>query len=128
MFVRTFTDDDYEDVGKWWIAQGWPVLPLELLPDMGIIVEVNGNKACVGWLYTSNSKLAWLGWPVANPDVSSFSRGKAVLKMIETLEGAAKGLGYSAIMTFSEIPAMLKAYEHENWHIGESTKQILKRL
>jgi len=128
MFVRAFKDSDYEEVSKWWNKQGWPSLPVELLPDTGIVVECHGKMCCVGWLYTSNSELAWLGWPVANPDAPAFSRGRAVLKMIETLESLAKELGYSALMTFSEVPAMMKAYEQKDWKIGETTRQILKRF
>ena len=63
MNVRLLTEKDYETIVKWWKWWRWPVLPQSMLPDGGkggYMIEKNGTPIICGFVYLTNSKIAWL--------------------------------------------------------------------
>lgn len=73
-----FEEHHYSIICKWWDAHKWPRVPLASLSKDGIMSLVNGNMVCVGWLYKTNSNIAWLGFPTVNPYVDRTLRALGI--------------------------------------------------
>ena len=62
--IRAFLKSDFPTIEEWWSGHDAKAPVLELLSEDGLIVE----DVCAAWLYTGNSTIAFLGWPVGNPE------------------------------------------------------------
>lgn len=98
--VRFYDPADYPTVKEWWEGHGWPAVPEAVLPQPGIICELNGEPIAACWLYMSNSNgVAMMEWTVANPELA----GRDTVRAIEVLTGYvdvfAKEHDYGMILT-----------------------------
>ncbi len=70
--ARQLKDSDWETLTAWW--DSWPewVNPVkDFLPDNGnggIMVEKNNKPVLAGFIYTTNSKGAWVEWIISDPN------------------------------------------------------------
>jgi len=115
---------DYATVATWWEKHGWGVLPEDMLPDAGYVVEmeVDGKMeaAVAGWLYETDSKICLLEWVVGDPDLPSKTRRRAVNILVEKLVDKAKDLGYKVIFTICKHPRLMKTYSEHGFITGDS--------
>ena len=64
---RQLTEDDYPTLLRWWSDNKFPPPEQGVLPlngTGGIMVSVNGKDVCAGFIYDTNSSLAWLEFVV----------------------------------------------------------------
>ena len=69
MQVRNWNlEKDYPTLVKWWKDWEFGVVPQDILPPDGIIVEEDGVPICAGGLYfeTKKTKLGFMEWIVTN--------------------------------------------------------------
>ena len=69
--VRELRESDWETLQEWWLKWNWPVMSKDLLPMNGcggLMVYKGDELITCGFLYLSNSKVAWLDWIVSNPE------------------------------------------------------------
>lgn len=95
--VRVYTPEDYPMVCSWWDGHKWPQIPQESLSKTGLIVEVNNVPVCAGWIYKSDSNLAWFEWLVCDPKAGKEERNLAIPFLIETVKKIIKAWGFSVI-------------------------------
>lgn len=93
--IRTYEKKDYETLCKWWDAWKWPSIPEKFLSDIGII----SNDTAAGFLYTTNSAIAWIEWLVSDPLVPATRRSDAVDEVIMMLTEIAVARDFKAIFT-----------------------------
>jgi hypothetical protein len=60
------------------------------------------------WLYLSNSKLAYLAWPVTRPGLSPRTSHQALGLIFVELIGLAHALGFKSIISTSESKGLTK--------------------
>ena len=64
--VRPLNENDYDTILKpWWEQWGWRPPEKDFLPDDGkggIIVLNEEEPICAGFMYATNSKVAWVDW------------------------------------------------------------------
>jgi len=64
--ARRLTEKDYNTIVEWWKSwPEWEPLSQEMLPENGtggIIIEKEGEPIVAGFLYGTNSKIAWMEW------------------------------------------------------------------
>ena len=104
MNVRTYIKEDYPVAAGWWVAHGKPAVPEGALPMPGVVVE-NGDGAPLAmvWAYLCNSTgVAFLAWPVANPDNAPRDSYDALSHAVGFLEVHARELDYNFIFLASE--------------------------
>ena len=69
--ARRLTEKDYSTIVEWWKSwPEWEPLAQEMLPENGtggIIIEKEGEPIVAGFLYGTNSKIAWMEWIISNP-------------------------------------------------------------
>lgn len=115
----------YEMVSEWWKGHKWPVLPLDLLPVDGLIIE----DTCAAWIYFSNTPVAWLGWPVGNPATPGKPVYEGLELIINHMRLLAKQRGAKVIMGFAKHKGLLALYEKLGCEFGDvDTTQIIFKV
>lgn len=88
-------DVDYDMISSWWTGYSFPVVPKESLPKNGLIIE----GICAGFLYCTDSNIAWLEFVVGNPVASKEVRKSGLTELLSGLTGLAKELGYDVLFS-----------------------------
>lgn len=100
-------------LASWWVGHGWPAVPLQVLPPLGVIL---GNDAA-GWLYMDNggTGVAMLEWLVTNPEAKPMQAAKSLVKVVEFLKSEAKRMDYGAILTTCRQPSLARLLERSGF-------------
>jgi hypothetical protein len=98
---------DYPTLKSWWEGQSWPAIPVSMLPAYGIMVE----ESVAGFLYKTDSSLAWIEWIVANPNTEKEFRRDCVKKLVSELLALAHNLNFEAVFSSSNKNSLIAAYE-----------------
>jgi len=93
-------EPDYHLVIKWLTSWKFEALPRNMLSEYGAIVSKDGVDLCSGWLYQSDSKIAWIEWVVINKEAPKNLRNGCVDFLYDTLFSKAKELGFDVVMSF----------------------------
>jgi len=68
--VRPLQDSDYDSIlVKWWRDWEWEPTPKDFLPQDGtggLMVMDGDEPVCAGFVYTTNSSVAWADWIVSS--------------------------------------------------------------
>lgn len=113
MTSRQYTEDDYALICSWWTKRGFPCIAAALLPQNGVIVD----EKAAGFLYSTDSGVAWLEWVVSDPD--SAPTGEAVQQVVYELVEAAKQLGFSVILTTTNHAGLIAKYTKAGFTVGD---------
>lgn len=113
---RKIIPADYATLAKWWTAQNFPTIAPEYLPQCGLIVD----GLCAGFLYESDSAIAWVEWIVANPEAEKALRREALDKLLDALVLHAKERGYKAIFTSVAHPGLLERYKQHGFVVTDN--------
>lgn len=97
--IRPLNDTDYQDIlVGWWNDWGMSPIPKDFLPDNGeggIIVYDNEEPICAGFIYNTNSKIAWVDWIVSSKTYRKKPhRNDAIKLLLATLTEIASRSGY----------------------------------
>lgn len=106
MKVRKFYKTDLETINSWMRERNQPEFLEFMLPYTGFIAE----DVCAGFLYKTDSSLAWLEWLVTNPMASSIERHEALDLVIDNLVSEAKAWGAKAIFTSTDNQQLVDRY------------------
>ena len=116
MEVRIVSSEDYnEKLVKWWKDWRWSCPPNEdMLPidtKMGIMISHEGVDICAGFLYITNSKIAWIEYIVSNFEVKNrVLRSDSITYLISVLSDIAKNSGFKYIYTSLKSQSLAKSY------------------
>jgi hypothetical protein len=89
MNCRPFKEADLPEVIRWFVDIEWPLPAVEnLFPNLGFIVEEEGKLLSCGWLYTTQTSLAFLSWTATNPDLDAVKRSEALDVLITSVQTA----------------------------------------
>lgn len=72
--LKAFQPEDYQSISSWQAARGKNAPPLELLPPTGFIVK----DLAVGFIYYTQSRLAFIEHYIANPLADKAARAQAM--------------------------------------------------
>ena len=106
------SERDYPTVCEWWRAWDWPPIDQEILPEIGIVSEIDGVPAFCAWLYRTDSKMAWIGFPISNREVRKKERCAAIDAAIAALRELARTHGYTAFSAITNSKNLGARYEH----------------
>lgn len=129
--VRLLTDEDYPVLENWWKFFRFPAPPKEYLPldgKGGIIITKDGIDICAGFIFFTNSKMAWLEYIVSNPEYREKDRKDAIQSVITELTEIAKRQGFKAVFTSLKHSNLIKHYEACGYSKGSNntTEMIIK--
>lgn len=131
MQIRYLTEDDYETLSKWWNDNEFPPPPADSLPENGtggIMVSSNGINAVAGFLYFTNSKIAWLEFVVADKCYREKDRGACILFLINSLKEIAKQNGFKYIYTTVKSKPLIEKYEQCGFIKGDNSQEMIMKL
>lgn len=129
--IRALNDEDYDNLLGWWKYFRFPAPAKDCLPNEGrggFMVTKDGIDICAGFLYLTNSKLAWLEFIVSNPDYRDKDRAEAIRTLIRGLCGIAERNGLTGVFTSVKNQHLIKHFEACNFITGsnKTTEMIYK--
>ena len=124
--------EDYDNILKgWWKDWGWEAPSRDFLPQDGqggIMVWDGDTPVCAGFLYNTNSKVAWVDWIISNKEYKE-SRKEALSILIQTLTSVAKNLDNKFAYALIKHNGLIGVYEQQGYTIGDSyNKEMIKVL
>jgi hypothetical protein len=116
MTVRRLKEEDYEILKIWWRQWRWTPPVKEILPDNGtggFIVYDGDTPVVAGFLYDTNSKIAWVEWVISNFDYrDKEGRKEAIEMLLIYLSGLAKAKGKSVCYSLLKNKSLIEAYKN----------------
>jgi hypothetical protein len=117
-------DKDYATICAWHRSHGWPELPKDGLSSIGFI-----DDHCAGFLYTTNSCIAWVEFVVGNPDSDSKIRSKSLDLLFFWLKKEAEKLGFKMLFSSGKNPAYERRLLDHGWvHSDSGVNHYIKSL
>ena len=128
---RRLQHDDYDTIVKWWESwPDWEPLARNLLPENGtggIIIERDGNPIVAGFLYGTNSKIAWMEWIVGNPEERN--KSEAIELLISSLEEWGIEGGFEVILSIGRSKSLINKHKKLGYTVDESPSyEIIKKI
>ena len=130
--LRTIQESDWETMQSWWKAWGWPEASKDLMPLNGLgglIVEKEGKAIASGFLYLTNSKVAWTEWIVSDPEYRQEDRVEALKILVSGLEDIAVSAGYKIILSIGRNKGLLNIHKELGYTVDDSPSyEISKKI
>ena len=110
-------------IRQWWKSQQDIDLDINsMLSDLGYIAYQEGMPIAACWLYFTNSPVAWLGFPIANPEADSETRNVALDQIFDKLHLEAGERGHKLIWTTSAVKPIQERLGKHGYTLGD--KQV----
>jgi hypothetical protein len=90
---------DYPELCQWWESWGWKPIPAEFLPPTGIMVYNETGNVCAGWLYKTDTPIAWFENCISSKSASRADRDGGLDLLVETGCRIANDHGFRVVMT-----------------------------
>jgi hypothetical protein len=119
--IRFLKEDDYDDLCGWWTAWRWTAPPRDFLPENGcggLMVEKEGVKVVAGFIYFTNSAIAWSEFIISNFDYKNKDRKEAIKILIHELNEIAKNKGCKYIYTVVKNKNLENVYKEMGFSNG----------
>jgi len=131
--IRPLNETDYDTIlTGWWKDWGWEPPQKDFLPDDGkggIIVMKGDVPVCAGFIYTSNSKVAWVDWIVSNKQYRDDDRKEAISLLVDTLTNICKNTGHKYSYALIKHQSLIETYEKLGYIKGDNyTSEMIKVL
>ena len=132
--IRPLNENDYEAILiGWWKDWGWQPPFQDFLPDNGkggIMVLDGDVPVCAGFVYTTNSKVAWVDWIISNKQYRKKpQRSEAIQLLVETLTNICKNTGHKYTYALIKNPNLIGTYEKLGYVKGDGyTGEMIKVL
>lgn len=131
--IRPLNESDYDAILKgWWTDWGWEPPQKDFLPDDGkggIIVMKGDVPVCAGFIYATNSKVAWVDWIVSNKEYRGDDRKEAISLLVDTLTNICKTTGYKYSYALIKHQSLIETYEKIGYIKGDNyTSEMIKAL
>lgn len=129
--IRALTPRDYDDfLADWWLGWKWEPPRQDFLPDTGFCVYDKDTPICAGFVYITNSKVAWVDWIISNPKYRRKPHRKNAIKLLiefitESLASGGFGYAYALI----KHPALIEVYKENGYFVGDKYQvEMIKSL
>ena len=120
--IRNITIEDYPTIIKWWEAYSdtIDVPKSNLLPNNGLggyVVEIKDKIVAAGFLYLTNSALAYADYLIADPNFREKDRNLLILKLGEHMTKAALKLGYEKVWLMTTATSLIEKLKKLGYHV-----------
>lgn len=134
VLVRSLNANDYDDIlVGWWTDWGWDAPRRDFLPEDGaggLIVFDGDEPVCAGYMYATNSKVAWVDWIISSKTYRQKPTRKECLDLlIFTLTKTCEIKGYNYVYALIKDKNLINVYEDFGYVKGDSyTGEMIKIL
>lgn len=133
MQIRQLRYQDYLILHAWWEQWKWTPPHRDFLPENGtggfmIHESKGGNPVAAGFMYLTNSKVAWIEFIVSNPQYKGKDRAELIQQLITYLIEQCRELGYEYAYTSTKNAALINKFESAGFAKGTvgSTELVMK--
>lgn len=129
--VRQLSKEDYQKLIEWWKKEDFEPVPQRKLPLNGVggvMVYKDNVDICAGFLYTTNSTIAWLEFVVADKDYRQSDRREAIRLLISKLTDIAKDLNFDTVFTVVQNPFLLNHFKHSGFTSDKNKSTEMVKL
>jgi RimJ/RimL family protein N-acetyltransferase len=114
--VRILNSSDYDEIlVGWWKDWGFTPPSKDFLPDNGAggcMITDGDEFVCAGFLYSTNSKIAWVDWIISNKNYRKKpERSEAISLLVLTLTNIAKNLGNKYAYSLMDNERLIETYK-----------------
>lgn len=126
MQIREFDfKNDYHVICKWWRDHNWMCVPKDCLPKTGYMID----NVCAGFLYKTDSKIAWMEYIISNKDSNKDERNQGLDMLITKISDVAKESDYKILYTSVMHPKLIERYnKHEFVVTDKDMSNMIRRL
>lgn len=108
-------ENDYDVLCEYWKQWNFPAPPKKCLPNNaqgGIkIINDEGVIICAGFLYESNSAVAWIEFIISNPNIKDRElRHRSLVELISFLTVEAEEKGFSAVVSSLNNQSLIEKF------------------
>ena len=134
LYIRELNESDYDDIlVGWWKQWKWEAPQRDFLPNDGkggIIVYDEETPVCAGFMYLTNSKVAWVDWIISNKEYTKKPQRKDAIKLlVSTLTDICKKTGSKYIYALIKNESLINTYKDLGYIQGSTyTKEMIKIL
>lgn len=133
---RGLEESDYETLVEWWNAYDFPPPPREILPSTeyglcGIMIEDEEDEEyCAGFVYFTNSPIAWIEFIISNPLVENKElRVEMIRELISKLTDVARDNDARVIFTSMTNLNLKEHFLANDFVVGdEGITQMIKTI
>jgi len=130
--IRQLNENDYQDIlVDWWTQWRWTPPEKDFLPDDGkggYIVYDEDVPVCAGFIYVTNSRVAWVDWIISNKQYRG-KRKEAIAMLVATLTNLSKMSGSKYVYALIKNNSLIQTYESLGYVKGDSyTSEMIKLL
>jgi len=130
--LRALKESDWDTLLSWWKWWRWPELNKDVLPmngTGGLMVCKGDTPIAAGFLYLTNSKVAWLDWIVSNPEYREDDRKDSLALLIDGLETVAINEGCSTIISITRNKSLMDIHSKLGYTIDDNPSyEISKKI
>jgi hypothetical protein len=129
MNTRIITKLDYDTIlVKWWKDWRWTPPLYDSLPSTGIIVGKDDIDICAGFVYYTNSKMAWIEYIVSNFEYKEKDRKEIIEFTINVLCELAKDAGFKYLYTSLKNESLINRYSNCGFITGDANCQEMIKI
>lgn len=119
--IRQYEKSDFNMIASWWKTKTDVEINRVIESEYGYIVSLDDKDICAMFLYpTKGSKIAWIGWPIADPESDKDDRSTALDLLFDIAHSEAESMGYKAIWTTSKSSAVEDRLKKHNYIKGDT--------
>jgi len=132
--VRPLKNTDYEDVlCDWWRDWRWTPPARDFLPENGTggyMVYDNDFPVCAGFMYTTNSNVAWCDWIISNLNYKDRVKRKEALELlVNQITKVAERKGFKYSYALIKNKPLIETYKKLGYKEASSyTSEMIKVL
>jgi len=132
--IRELNESDYEAIlVGWWSQWGWNAPARDFLPNDGkggVIVYDGDVPVCAGFMYLTNSKVAWVDWIISNKEYTKKPQRKdAIDLLIKRLTSICKESGFNYVFGNNNNKNLIDYFLNNGYSIGcKNSVELIKKL
>tara|TARA_R110000751_G_scaffold37397_2_gene90719 strand:+ start:2208 stop:2618 length:411 start_codon:yes stop_codon:yes gene_type:complete len=130
--IRMLKNSDWDTLVKWWEAwPEWKTPPKDMLPENGtggFIVEKGDIPIVAGFMYTTNSKVAWLEWIISNIDYKEDDKEEAIKLLITGIEHVAIESGFKIILSIGRNKSLMNIHTSLGYHVDDKPSHEIMKI
>jgi|TARA_R110000823_G_scaffold229060_2_gene356135 hypothetical protein len=125
---------DYEEVlSDWWKDWRWPPPPKNFLPENGtggLMVYDENTPVVAGFIYNTNSDVAWADWIISNFKYKNKkNRKEAIELLLNALENTATNMNKKFMYALVKNQPLIETYKKLGYNQGDSySTELIKRI
>jgi len=131
--IRRLQESDWKILPTWWEKwNGWKTPDREALPDnglCGLMVEKGERKILAGFMYTTNSKGAWVEYIISDPEYRENDRQEALELFINAAENILKAQGFKYVLFVGKHKNLINTFEKSGWFVDKTPSyELMKKI